>query len=227
MNFPLEEEWKLLFLSLSVSCFGSLIDLQCYISFKYTAKWFRYINIYTHTHTHIYIYIQMLFPYRLLQNIGYCVQKLLLKVEQYSIRNQSSSDSPISCSLSPGSFLKRAMQFACLLPPGICLTIPYQKGLPKTSLMVQGRRLHCSGRVFHLGAGSSTCCKVCPKKRPSKTSLFQQHLPPTKIPHSSSCRATATIRYTVDSVYLCCLPLHWENIRSPVSLYLQAVPHIR
>ena len=62
--------------------------------------------VYKCMYIYIYIYIHMLFPYRLLQNIGYCVQKLLLKVEQYSVRNQSSSESPISCSLSPGSFLK-------------------------------------------------------------------------------------------------------------------------
>lgn len=99
------------------------------------------------------------------------------------------------------------MQLACLLPPGICLTISLSerpsKDFPHGPVV---KTLHCSGRVFHLGAGSSTCQEVCPeKKKPFKTNLFQQHLPPTKIPHSSS---VATIRHTVDSVCLCRLPLH-------------------
>ena len=41
----------------------SLVDIQCCVSFRCTAKWFSY---------NIYMYIfQILFPYRLLQNIDY------------------------------------------------------------------------------------------------------------------------------------------------------------
>ena len=51
-----------------VPCFSvfnwSIVDLVCCVSFRCTAKWFSY--------TYIYIYFfQILFPYRLLQNIEY------------------------------------------------------------------------------------------------------------------------------------------------------------
>ena len=64
-----------------------IVDLQCCVSFWYIAKWFRYIYIYIYIYTHtcmyvyiciwiyIYIYIyvlfQILFHYRLLQDIEY------------------------------------------------------------------------------------------------------------------------------------------------------------
>ena len=44
--------------------YRSIINLQCCVNFRCTAKWFSY--------TYIYIYFfQILFPYRLLQNIEY------------------------------------------------------------------------------------------------------------------------------------------------------------
>ena len=52
----------------------SVVDLQCHVSLSYTAKWFSHINIYTYIYICTYIYIklfQILFPYRLLQNIEY------------------------------------------------------------------------------------------------------------------------------------------------------------
>ena len=45
----------------------SMVDLQCCVSFKYTAQWFSYIYI----HIYIHILFQILFPYRLSQNIDY------------------------------------------------------------------------------------------------------------------------------------------------------------
>ena len=38
-----------------------IFDLQCCVSFRYTAKWFSYT----------YMFFQILFPYWLLQNIKY------------------------------------------------------------------------------------------------------------------------------------------------------------
>ena len=40
-----------------------IVDLQCCVSFRYTAKWFSY--------TYIYLFFQILFHYKLLQNTGY------------------------------------------------------------------------------------------------------------------------------------------------------------
>ena len=48
----------------------SVVDLQCSIRFKSTAKWYSYTNTHTHTHTHTYS-SQIIFPYGLLQNIEY------------------------------------------------------------------------------------------------------------------------------------------------------------
>ena len=45
--------WRVLFFNLF---YWSIIDLQCWVSFYYTVKWFIYIYIDTHTHSHIYIY---------------------------------------------------------------------------------------------------------------------------------------------------------------------------
>ena len=46
--------------------YWSIVDLQCHVSFRCTAKWFIYIYVY------IYIYFfQILFHYRLLQDIEY------------------------------------------------------------------------------------------------------------------------------------------------------------
>ena len=45
--------------------YWSVVDLQRCVSFRCTAKWFSYI------YTCIYILFQILFPYRLLQNIEY------------------------------------------------------------------------------------------------------------------------------------------------------------
>ena len=42
-----------------------IIDLQCYVSFRHTAKWFSY------TYTYIWVFFQIIFPYRLLENIQY------------------------------------------------------------------------------------------------------------------------------------------------------------
>ena len=55
------------------------VDLQCYINFCYTAKWFSciYVYIYLHLHTHIHIYththtlFHILFPLWLI--IGYWI----------------------------------------------------------------------------------------------------------------------------------------------------------
>ena len=56
----------LFFLALSLKkIYWSIADLQCCVSFKGTAKWFHY------TCTYIFIIFQILFPYRLLQNIEY------------------------------------------------------------------------------------------------------------------------------------------------------------
>ena len=44
----------------------STVDLQCHISFKHTSQWLLYIYV-----KYIYILFQILFPYRLLQNIEY------------------------------------------------------------------------------------------------------------------------------------------------------------
>ena len=66
--------------------FWSVVDLQCHVSYRYTALWlsctyimcvyvyicmyiYNYICIYIHTHT--YIFFLDSFPYRLLQNIDY------------------------------------------------------------------------------------------------------------------------------------------------------------
>ena len=40
--------------------FWSIVDLSCCISFRYTAQWLNYIH-----------FFQILFPYRLLQNVEY------------------------------------------------------------------------------------------------------------------------------------------------------------
>ena len=56
----------ILLLSLVFCCwfvYWSRVDLQCCVSFRYTAKWFSY--------TYIHNFFQILFPYGLLQNIGY------------------------------------------------------------------------------------------------------------------------------------------------------------
>ena len=44
--------------------YWSIVDFQCCVSFKYTAKWFSYTYIYS-------FFFEILFPCRLLQNIGY------------------------------------------------------------------------------------------------------------------------------------------------------------
>ena len=44
--------------------YWTIVDLQCCVSFRCTAKWFG-------CKTYIYILAQILFPYRLLQNIEY------------------------------------------------------------------------------------------------------------------------------------------------------------
>ena len=43
----------------------SIVDLQCLVSFRYTAKWFSYIHIYL-------LFCQICFPYKLLQILSYC-----------------------------------------------------------------------------------------------------------------------------------------------------------
>jgi len=99
------------------------------------------------------------------------------------------------------------MQLACLLPPGICLTISLSerpsKDFPHGPVV---KTLALLGACVPSGCGKLHMPRsVSKKKKPFKTNLFQQHLPPTKIPHSSS---VATIRHAVDSVCLCRLPLH-------------------
>ena len=51
----------------------SIVDLQCYVTFRCTAQWFSFTYIYIYIYKIyiyiIYIYIQILFPYKLLQNI--------------------------------------------------------------------------------------------------------------------------------------------------------------
>ena len=53
--------------------YWNIVDLQCCVGFRYTAKWFSFIYIYIYIYIFRYIYIlfQILFPYRLLQNIEY------------------------------------------------------------------------------------------------------------------------------------------------------------
>ena len=51
------------FFNLIFILYRGIVDLQCCVSFRYTAKWFSYTYIY------ISILFQVLFPYRLLQNI--------------------------------------------------------------------------------------------------------------------------------------------------------------
>ena len=52
-----------------------LVDLQCCVSFRYTAKRFSYArectHTHTHTHTHRVILFQIIFYYRLLQDFEY------------------------------------------------------------------------------------------------------------------------------------------------------------
>ena len=51
--------------------YWSTVYLQCYISFRYTAKWFGHIYVCVRVciHIHIYIYYQNIFHYRSLQVI--------------------------------------------------------------------------------------------------------------------------------------------------------------
>ena len=41
----------------------SLVDIQCCISFRYTAKWFSFIYIYIYIHTHTHIEYTYMFSY--------------------------------------------------------------------------------------------------------------------------------------------------------------------
>ena len=56
--------WELFFFF-----FWNTVDLQCCVSFRYTAN--IYICIYINIYIHIYILFQIIFPYRLLQNTDY------------------------------------------------------------------------------------------------------------------------------------------------------------
>ena len=49
----------------------SIVDLQCYVSFWYTAKWFSCVYIFIYIHIYIYILFQILFPCGVLQDIDY------------------------------------------------------------------------------------------------------------------------------------------------------------
>ena len=49
----------------------SIVDLQCFLSFMCTAKWFSYTHTHTHTHTRTHMFFSDSFPYRLLQDIEY------------------------------------------------------------------------------------------------------------------------------------------------------------
>ena len=51
--------------------YWSTVNLQCWVSFKYTAKWFSYKYIHIHIYTHTHTLFHILFPYRLLLYIEY------------------------------------------------------------------------------------------------------------------------------------------------------------
>ena len=57
------------FFRLFICFYWAIVNLQCCVSFKCTAKWFSYTYIYIVIH--IYILFQILFHYRLLQNTEY------------------------------------------------------------------------------------------------------------------------------------------------------------
>ena len=50
--------------------YWTIIDLQCFLNFCSSAKWFS--SLYTHTHICIHIVFHILFPYGLSQDIEYC-----------------------------------------------------------------------------------------------------------------------------------------------------------
>ena len=54
---------------MSLHIFVNIYTMLYY--FQVCSKVIIYIYIYTHTYTHIHIYVQILFPYRLLQNLEY------------------------------------------------------------------------------------------------------------------------------------------------------------
>ena len=61
------DTWDYSFLTFKTIFYWCIVDLQCCVSFRCTAKWYRYIYRYIS----IYIIFQIPFPYRSLQNIEY------------------------------------------------------------------------------------------------------------------------------------------------------------
>ena len=62
-----------------LSSYWSIIDLQCYVSFKYTSKWYRYIYVY------FFIFFSIIGYYKILNTVHCTLQYIFIIYVLYGV----------------------------------------------------------------------------------------------------------------------------------------------